>query len=94
MATKELLMEPTLAGEHGDLHELRLDLLRRAVEIYLELAYSSGVVPEVVRRRLKWRDGCAADELLSGPPSNVPARHPAARRRSMRCGWGTPIIRT
>ncbi|MGP0064831.1 MAG: hypothetical protein ACLQGP_14690 [Isosphaeraceae bacterium] len=61
-------MEPTLAREHGDLHELRLDLLRRAVEIYLELAYSSGVVPEMVRRRLKWREDCAADELLSGPP--------------------------
>ena len=44
-ATKELLMEPTLASEHGDLHELRLDLLRCAVEIYLELAYSSGGSP-------------------------------------------------
>lgn len=45
MATKELLMEPTLAGGPGDLHGLRLDLLRCAVEIYLELAYSAGVVP-------------------------------------------------
>jgi hypothetical protein len=76
MATKELLMEPTLAGEHGDLHELRLDLLRRAVEIYLELAYSSGMVPEMVRRRLKWREDCAADELLSGLPFECAGKAP------------------
>jgi hypothetical protein len=76
MATKELLMEPTLAGEHGDLHDLRLDLLRRAVEIYLELAYASGVVPEVVRRRLKWREDCAADELMSGPPFECAGKAP------------------
>jgi hypothetical protein len=76
MATKELLMEPTLAGEHGDLHELRLDLLRRAVEIYLELAYASGVVPEVVRRRLKWREDCAADKLMSGPPFECAGKAP------------------
>jgi len=69
-------MEPTLAGEHGDLHELRLDLLRRAVEIYLELAYESGVVPEAVRRRLKWREDCAADELLSGPPFECAVKAP------------------
>jgi hypothetical protein len=76
MATKELLMEPTLAREHGDLHELRLDLLQCAVAIYLELAYSSGVVPEVVRRRLKWREDCAADELLSGPPFECAGKAP------------------
>jgi hypothetical protein len=68
MATKESLMEPTLAGEPGDLHGLRLDLLRRAVEIYLEQAYSAGVVPEAVRRRLSWRTDCAAGDLLNGPP--------------------------
>ena len=68
MATKELLMGPALAGEHGDLHELRLDVLRQAVEIYLELAYATGAVPEVVRRRLEWRDDLAADELLNQPP--------------------------
>ena len=47
---------------------LRLDLLRHATEIYLGLAYPSGAVPEVVERRLVWREGCTADELLSGPP--------------------------
>ena len=38
-ATKELLMEPTLAAGHDDLRGLRLDLLRSATEIYLGLAY-------------------------------------------------------
>ncbi len=61
-------MEPTLAAGHDDLRGLRLDLLRRATEIYLQLAYPTPVVPEVVARRLVWRDNCAADELLSGPP--------------------------
>ncbi len=69
-------MEPTLAGGPGDLHGLRLDLLRRAVEIYLELAYSAGVVPEAVRRRLSWREDCAADDLLNGPPFEKAGKAP------------------
>ncbi len=68
LATKELLMEPTLAAGHDDLRGLRLDLLRNATEIYLGLAYPSGVVPKVVERRLVWRDVSAADELLNSPP--------------------------
>jgi hypothetical protein len=68
MATKELLMGPSLVGGAGDLQGLRLDLLRRAVEIYLDLAYASGALPEGVRRRLNWREDCTAEELLSGPP--------------------------
>jgi hypothetical protein len=74
--TKEMLMEPTLAM--GDLRGLRLDLLRRSAEIYLELAYPSGVIPTPVVRRLIWRDGEGADELLNGPPferaGNAPGR--------------------
>ena len=57
LATKELLMEPTLAAGHDDLRGLRLDLLRSATEIYLGLAYPTGVVPNVVERRLVWRRG-------------------------------------
>ena len=68
LATKELLMEPTLAAGHDDLSGLRLDLLRNATVIYLGLAYPSGVIPSVVERRLIWRDVSAADELLSAPP--------------------------
>jgi hypothetical protein len=68
MATQELLMEPTLAEGDGALRGLRLDLLRRAAEIYLERAYPTGVIPEPVRRRLAWREDCPADEVLSCPP--------------------------
>jgi hypothetical protein len=78
MATKEMLMEPTLTGGQDDPQGLRLDWLRRAAEIYLDLAYPAGVLPEVVRRRLNWPQGAAADQLLSGPPferaGKVPGR--------------------
>ena len=69
-------MEPTLAGGPGDLHGLRLDLLRRAVEIYLELAYPAAGSPEAVRRRLSWREDCAADDLLNGPPFEQAGKAP------------------
>ena len=67
-ATEELLMEPTLAIGPEDLGALRLDLLRRATDVYLGLAYPSGTIPEVVQRRLAWRDECTADVRLTGPP--------------------------
>jgi hypothetical protein len=68
LATKELLMEPTLAAGHDDLRGLRLDLLRHAIEIYLGLAYPSGAIPKVVERRLVWGDVSGANELLGSPP--------------------------
>jgi hypothetical protein len=66
--TKESRMETSVSDVCRDLCGLRLDLLRRATEIYLELAYPSGVIPEAVQRRLLWRDGCDAEELLQAPP--------------------------
>jgi hypothetical protein len=68
MATKELLMEPTLTGGQDHLHGLRLDWLRQAVGIYLNLAYPDGQVPDPVRNRLNWDENLPADELFSGPP--------------------------
>jgi hypothetical protein len=68
------MMEPGLSGECRDLRGLRLDLLQSAAEIYLALAYPSGSIPEVVQRRLRWRDGCEADELLKAPPFERVAR--------------------
>jgi hypothetical protein len=57
---------------------LRLDLLRTAVDIYLNLAYPSGELPETVRRRLAWPDGLAAGEILTKAPferaGKVPGR--------------------
>jgi len=61
-------MEPSLSEDCRDLCGLRLDLLRRAAEIYLQLAYPNSVIPEAVQRRLLWRDGCEAEELLQAPP--------------------------
>jgi hypothetical protein len=61
-------MEPTVTAEPDELCGVRLDELRRASEIYLRLAYPSGTIPEVVRRRLIWNDGCTVAVLLSGPP--------------------------
>ncbi len=47
---------------------LRLDLLRRAVDVYLALAYPSVEPPEVVRRRLNWDPALDAAALLSKAP--------------------------
>jgi hypothetical protein len=79
MKTKELLMEPTCAGEQGDLGRLRLDLLERAAAIYLELAYPAGVIPEAVRRRLAWRQDRPAAEALNGPPFERAGKAPGCQ---------------
>ena len=52
-------MEPPPGPRPDELGGLRLDLLRRAVDVYLNLAYPSGEIPEVVRRRLVWPEGLA-----------------------------------
>ncbi len=67
-ATKESLVEPSLSEESRDLCGLRFDLLRRAAEVYLRLAYPNGVIPEPVQRRLLWRDDCEPEALLKAPP--------------------------
>jgi hypothetical protein len=69
-ASNETIMEPISADGQGqgDLGHLRRDLLRQAVDLYLEVAYPSGVVPEVVRRRLVWNESCTGLELVSAAP--------------------------
>jgi hypothetical protein len=61
-------MEPPLPAEPEALPQLRLDVLRRAVDVYLAFAYDSGVLPDVVRRRLEWDAGLDAGALLTRPP--------------------------
>jgi hypothetical protein len=61
-------MEPSLSEQPCALGGLRLDLLRRAVDVYLNLAYPDGSIPEAVQRRLLWRADCEAEELLKGAP--------------------------
>ncbi len=51
-----------------DLETLRVDALRRAVQIYLERAHPHGPPPAAVLRRLSWLDN-AAD---SAPPACPP----------------------
>ena len=48
--------------------QLRLHLLRTAVETYLKAAYPLGEIPDAVRRRLVWPDVSAMGELLTKPP--------------------------
>lgn len=61
-------MAPRGQTEPTDLQSLRIDLLRHAVEIYLSLAYPTGNLPDVVRRRLEWPAGVDSVTLLSNPP--------------------------
>ncbi len=68
--------------ETPDLRDLRIDLLRRAVEIYLEITYPDGHLPEVVRRRLLWAEGDEAGTVLTKPPFE----------RATRPGGGRPAV--
>jgi hypothetical protein len=61
-------MEPALSTDPEELDGLRLDLLVRATEVYLGLAYPSGRLPEAVKRRLAWRDGSSVHVRLTSPP--------------------------
>lgn len=61
-------MEPRGSAQPPDLRDLRLDLLKQAVECYLTLAYPNGSPPEAVRRRLDWASDLDAAALLSKPP--------------------------
>jgi hypothetical protein len=56
---------------------LDLTLLRRAIDLYLEVAYPDGDCPPAVRRRLDWPEGVDAATLLAGPPFER-ANRPAA----------------
>jgi hypothetical protein len=61
-------MESTRGAGPDDLQGVRLDLLRRAAGFYLDMAYPTGAIPEVVRRRLEWREEGNTDEALTRPP--------------------------
>jgi hypothetical protein len=61
-------MEPPQPADSEALPQLRRDVLRRAVEVYLGIAYGSEPMPEAVRRRLEWADGVDAGALVSQPP--------------------------
>jgi len=66
--------------EPNSLPGLRLETLRRAVDIYLGIAYPTSEPPAAVRRRLEWPAGVDASSLLAGPPfekvGKVPSEKP------------------
>ncbi len=55
---------------------LRLDMIRRAVAIYLDIAYPGVEPPPAVRRRLDWPSGVSMAELVSRPPFERVGRTP------------------
>lgn len=55
---------------------LRLDTIRRAVAIYLEIAYPCVEPPPAVRRRLDWPSEIAMVQLVSRPPFERVGRTP------------------
>jgi hypothetical protein len=61
-------MEPAGTTLPQPFARVRLDVLRRAIEIYMADAYPSGVIPDAVRRRLEWDPSRGPDELLTHPP--------------------------
>jgi hypothetical protein len=60
-------LRPAVAGPQ-DLHQLRVDVLRSAIALYLTHAYPSGQWSEAVRRRLEWTPDIDAATLLTRPP--------------------------
>src|SRR5262249_9643936 len=67
-ASKGRVMEPNLPAEPHGLHNLCVDTLRRALDVYMPLAYPGVEPPEVVRRRLTWEPAGDAEEMLGRPP--------------------------
>ena len=65
---RELAMEPSGTQTQPPLPGIPLDLLRKGIDVYLEIAYPTGPPPESVRRRLAWPENTVAADLLSKPP--------------------------
>lgn len=62
-------MEPSgLPEPSRDFHHVRLDGLRRAVDLYLGIAYPDGAIPAAVRKRIDWDPALGPDETLRRPP--------------------------
>ena len=68
--SKELVMEPPGPAEPHDLHGLRIDVLRRAVAIYLALAYPAASRPRRSAAGSTGPPALDAEALLAGPPSS------------------------
>ncbi|OJW18931.1 MAG: hypothetical protein BGO49_17960 [Planctomycetales bacterium 71-10] len=63
----------------ADVDAMRMDVLRRAVDVYLKVAYPSGEYPESVRRRATWDEDPAPHELLAKPPFERAGKTPGSQ---------------
>jgi hypothetical protein len=63
----------------ADVDAMRLDVLRRAVDVYLKVAYPSGEHPETVRRRASWAEGLAPRDLFMKPPFERAGKAPGTQ---------------
>jgi hypothetical protein len=58
----------------ADFQGLRVDLLRKAVDTFLRVAYGGLTPPDPVKRRIDWPAGLEACELLNLPQFERPGR--------------------
>lgn len=72
-------MEASSGSPLPDLSTLRLDVIRRAADIYLEHAYPTGQLPDVVHRRMAWSPEASAADLLPKPPFERAGRVPGTQ---------------
>ncbi len=72
-------MEASSGSPVPDLSTLRIDLVRRAAEIYIAHAYPGTEPPESVARRMTWSPGESAAELLPKPPFERAGRVPGTQ---------------
>ena len=72
-------MEASSGSPLPDLSTIRLDLVRRAAEIYLAHAYPTSEYPEAVHRRMAWSPEDLAVDLLPKPPFERAGRVPGTQ---------------
>jgi hypothetical protein len=73
-------MDPQPLGPPGppDLNDLRIDVLRAAVDLYMAHAYEGTSPPENVRARLTWGAEPNAQDLLNKPPFECSGKNKAS----------------
>ena len=87
-------MEPPPGSGPDELGGLRVNLLRRAVDVYLKLAYPSGEIPESVQRRLDWPQDAVAGEMLTRAPFERAGKVPGRQTPIYALRLGNAAIRT
>jgi hypothetical protein len=60
-----------------NLGHVRLDGLRRAIDLYLGIAYPTSSIPEPVRKRLDWDESRSPEDLLTKSPFEKVGKGPS-----------------